>query len=99
MIDVNSFSQNKRLYRPFPSAGHETDLLFILCLSCRPVMSFLKQDLLHFAILKIVQLPHGVFSPIDEINQNRFWSFALDECVLKEVGGGGKSITQLLPQE
>lgn len=81
------------------AAGHETNLLFILCLSCGAVMSFLKQDLLHFAILKIVQLPHGIFRPIDEINQHRLWSFALDKCVLRERRGNDKSIAELLLQE
>lgn len=77
------------------AAGHETHLLFILCLSGRAVMSFLKQELLHFAILKIVQLPHGIFRPIDEINQHRLWSFALDKCVLREGRGKDKSMAEL----
>lgn len=76
------------------AAGHETDLLFVLCLSCRAVMSFLKQDLLHFAILKIVQLPHGIFRPIDEIDQHRLWSLALDKRVLREGRGKDRSTAE-----
>lgn len=81
------------------AASHGTDLLFILCLGCRAVMSFLKQDLLHFAILKIVQLPHGIFRPIDEVDQHRLWPFALDKSVLGERHGKDKSIAELPLQE
>ena len=44
-----------------------TDLLFVLCLSCGAIVGFLKQDLLHFTILQIVQLPHCIFSPTDQV--------------------------------
>lgn len=81
------------------AAGHETDLLFILCLRRRAVVSFLKQDLLHFAILEIVQLPHGVFRPIDEIDQHRLWSLALDKSVLREGHGNDESVAELALQE
>lgn len=44
------------------------NLLFILSLGCLAIVSFLKQDLFHFAILQIVQLPYSILSPIDQVN-------------------------------
>lgn len=62
-----------------------TYLLFILCLCCWSIVSFLKQDLLHFTILQVVKLTYCILSPVDQVNKNRLWSLTLDKCMLREA--------------
>lgn len=57
-------------------------LLFVLCLRRWPIVSFLKQDLLHFTILQVVKLAHRIFRPVYQVDENRLGSLTLDKGML-----------------
>lgn len=68
------------------------DLILVLGLGCRAVVGLMEQDLLHLAVLQVVQLPHGILGPQDEVHQDRIGTLALYKCMLGEKEeGGGKS--------
>lgn len=45
-------------------------LLLLLGLSHGTVMFLLVEDLLHLAVLQVVQFPHGIFRPLDQIHED-----------------------------
>ena len=61
---------------------NSTDLVPILDLCCGSVVGFLKEDLLHFAVLQIVQLSHRILGPLDKIHQHRVWTLTLQKRML-----------------
>lgn len=61
---------------------HGPDLISLWGLNSGPVVGLLKEDLLHLAVLQVVQLPDRVFGPHDQVNQDSLWSLTLNECML-----------------
>lgn len=68
------------------------DLLFLWCLGSRTVVGLLEQELFHFAVLQVVQLPHCILGSQDQVHQNRIWPLPLYKCMLGK-GGQRRSLT------
>lgn len=64
-----------------------THLLSILDFCSGSIVSFLKEDLLHLAILKVVQLSHRILCPLYKIHQHRVWAFTLQKSMLEGSWG------------
>lgn len=46
-------------------------------------MFLLVEDLLHFAVLQIVQLAHSILGPLDEVDENARRAFPTDKIMLE----------------
>jgi hypothetical protein len=44
----------------------------------------LKQDLLHLAVLQVVQLPHSILGSLDQVHDHCGWPFPKHKAVLGE---------------
>lgn len=60
-----------------------THLLSILNFCSGSIVSFLKEDFLHLAILKVVELSHRILCPLYKIHQHRVWAFTLQKSMLE----------------
>lgn len=69
---------------PSPSSSH---LLLLLALSHWPVVFLLVEDLLHLAVLQIVQLTHRILGPLDEVNENARRAFPTHKIMLHRERG------------
>jgi len=58
-------------------------LISILCFCGGPVMSLLKEDLLHLAVLQVIQLSHGILGSLNKIHQHGIRTFTLQKCMLE----------------
>lgn len=65
---------------PSPSSSH---LLLLLALSHGPVDFLLVEDLLHLAVLQIVQLTHRILGPLDEVDENARRPFPTHKIMLE----------------
>lgn len=45
-------------------------------------MFLLVEDLLHFAVLQIVQLTHRILGPLNEVNENAWRTFSTHKIML-----------------
>lgn len=63
------------------------DLLLVGGLCGRPVVCLLEQDLLHLAVLQVVQLPHRVLGAQDQVDQHRLRTLPLDKGMLWTTRG------------
>lgn len=57
-------------------------LISILDFSGGPVVSLLKEDLLHLAVLQVIQLSHRILSSLNKIHQHRIRTFTLQKRML-----------------
>lgn len=62
-------------------------LLLLLRLVQGAIACLLEEDLLHLAVLQVVQLPHRVLRPLDEVYQYPGRPLPANEIVLKENRG------------
>lgn len=61
---------------------HKPDLISLWGLSSWPVVGLLKEDLLHLAVLQVVELSDCVLGPHDQVNQDSLWSPSPNKCML-----------------
>lgn len=64
-----------------------THLVIIRAVRARAVGRLLEEDLLHFAVLQVVQLPHCILGALDQLQHYRGWPFTQQEPVLGGHGG------------
>lgn len=54
-------------------------------------MFLLVEDLLHLAVLQIVQLTHRILGPLDEVDENAWRTFSAHKIMLnRERGESGE---------
>lgn len=59
-------------------------LLLLLRLPHRTVMLLLVEHLLHLAVLQVVQLPHSILRPLDQVHQDPWRSITTYKIMLKD---------------
>ena len=70
----------------FPSPGPH--LLVLAALGHGTVLlGFLEEDLLHLAVLQVVQLPHCILGSCDQVHDHGLWTLAAQEAMLRVEGG------------
>ncbi len=80
------------LHEPFPPPSpSDSHLLLLLALSHGPVVFLLVEDLLHLAVLQIVQLPHRILGPLNEVDENTGRTFPTHKIMLDREGEQGES--------
>lgn len=50
------------------------------------LLGFLEQDLLHLAVLQVVELPHRVLGSCDEVHDDGQRALVAQEAMLREEG-------------
>lgn len=58
------------------------DLISFLGLSGWSIVCLLEEDLLHLAVLQIVQLSDCILGPQDQVNQDSVWPLSLNKGML-----------------
>lgn len=58
-------------------------------------MFLLVQDLLHLAVLQVVQLPHGVLRPLDQVHEDPRRPITTHKVMLKERRESRPHVRQL----
>ena len=68
-------------------------LLVLLALPHQADVLLLVQDLLHLAVLQVVQLPHRLLGPGDQVHHRGNGTLPAQEVMLRRYGRGQRSIS------
>lgn len=75
-----------------PPASSSSHLFLFLAFSHGSIVFLLVEDLLHLAVLQIVQLTHCILGPLDEVEENAWRTFSAHEIMLdRDRGESGQT--------
>lgn len=85
--ESNLIISNARLFFCLNSPIPFSHLLLLLALSHGPIVLLLVEDLLHLAVLQIVQLTYSILGPLDEVDEDAWRAFPAHKIMLGKVRG------------